>query len=154
MRKSILALMLVIPASLIAGPAAAAPADSFTNVIHDVVSTTTFSADVCGPRANTTTVTIKTEQVHVTTRPNGGFQFHTVDVTSFVTDYLDPALPTLTGESTNVNNFNVTNGGTVVATSTFHSSFGDIRIFHRFHVTLVNGQPVVTREVSKVTGCI
>lgn len=40
-----------------------------------------------------------------------------------------------------------------VAVVTYVSDYGGIRIFVRVHLTEVNGQPVVDREILEVTGC-
>ena len=152
--RRIMGLVLALPVVFAwAGPAAAAPVEAWTEVHHGSTFTATWEDDICGLRANTTTYTRKVEQVHLTRRPDGTFSYHDVAVVTYVSDYVDPALPDLYGRLTEVNHFVLTPGETFLATTTYHDFYGEIQIFYRVHVTIVNGQPVVERLVDKVTGC-
>ena len=139
---------------MVGGPAAA---DNLVNartvVAHNTQETVDFDDDICGPRANTTTFFRKIEQVRFAERADGSFSYRDVAVVTYVSDYVDPALPTLTGRLTEVNHFILTPGETFVGTVTFHDFLGDIRIFFRAHVTVVDGEVKVDRTVNKVTGC-
>ena len=149
----LLAPTLVLPALLVAGPAAAAPVDTRTVVEHNTTETIRFDDDVCGPRANTTTFTRKVVQSHITEGVDGSFNFHEVAVVTYVSDYDDADLPDLSGRLTEVNRFTRTPGGTFTGTVTFHDFFGDVRIHVKQHITEVRGRLVVEREVVKVSGC-
>jgi hypothetical protein len=154
MYKFLLALSLIIPVSLTAAPAAAAPPPPpSTVVVHDGSFTVDFPGDICGTRANTTTFTVTMNQTHVTSMPGGGFQFHEVAVLTYVSDYDDPALPTLEGRTTQVSHFTLTDGEAFSGTIIFKNFLGDIRVFQRFHVTSVDSQAVVMFDVVRVTGC-
>jgi hypothetical protein len=144
----------VIPLMILpAGPASAAPVGSPTIVAHDVTFTASWDDDICGLRANTTTYHRKIEQVQVFERSDGTFVYRDVAVVTYESDYVDPALPDLSGRLTEVNHLILTPGAVVVAVTTYHDFFGDIRIFYRLHATEKDGELVVVREVDKVTGC-
>jgi hypothetical protein len=153
MRRLIALAFTVSAIMTLTGPAAAAPVEAWTEVHHDVTFTATWPDDICGLRANTTTYTRKVEQVHLTRRADDTFSYHDVAAVTYVSDYVDPALPDLSGRLTEVNHFVLTPGETFLATTTYHDFFGDIRIFYRYHLTIVNDRPVVEREVDEVTGC-
>ncbi len=146
-------LLLALPVALATGPAAAAPVETFTVVDQGLSHTAIFSDNICGPRANTTTFTAKASVTHLTARPDGTFHYHDVAPVTYVSDYEDPALPTLTGRLTEVNAFTFTPGEVFVATVTYHDFFGDVRIFERVHITEVGGRLVVERELIAVDGC-
>ena len=135
------------------GPASAARVGFPTVVAHDVTFTASWEDDICGLRANTTTYHRKTEQVQFFERSDGTFVYRDVAVVTYESDYVDPALPDLSGRLTEVNHFILTQGKVFIAVTTYHDFFGDIRIFYRLHVTEEDGEPVVVREVDKVTGC-
>lgn len=136
-----------------AGAAAADPVGSPTVVTHGVTFTVTWDGDICGGRANTTTYHRRIEQVQFFQRPDGTFVYRDVAVVTYESDYVDPTLPDLSGRLTEVNRFVLTRGEVFVGVTTYHDFVGDIRIYYRLHVTEREGEPVVIREVEKVTGC-
>jgi hypothetical protein len=152
--RRLMAIVLVLPAVLVsARPATAAQVEAWTEVHHDETFTATWPDDICGLRANTTTYTRKVEQIHLTSLGDGTFSYHDVAAVTYVSDYVDPALPDLFGRLTEVNHFVFHPGQTILATTTYHDFYGEIRIFYRYHLTAINGVPVVEREVNDVTGC-
>jgi hypothetical protein len=153
MRKFLGLLFVALLMILTAGPASAAPVGSPTIVTHGETFTVSWDDDICGLRANTTTYHRKIEQVQFFERSDGTFVYRDVAVVTYESDYVDPALPDLSGRLTEVNHFVLTPGEVFVAVTTYHDFFGDIRIFYRFHVTVKDGEPVVEREIYKVTGC-
>lgn len=138
---------------LSAAPASADPVGSPTTVLHDTTFTQSFDDDICGARASTTTFHREMEQVQFFERPDGSFRYRDVAVVTYESDYTDPALADLSGRLTEVNNFILTPGEAFVGVTTFHDFFGDVRIFYRLNIVQVSGEPVVVREVVKVTGC-
>lgn len=153
MRATLVGLGCLAMVGLTAGPASAARVGSPTVVQHDVVFSEFFDGDICGEAANTTTFTRTMEQVQFFERPDGTFKYRDVAVVTYVSDYVDPALPDLTGRLTEVNQFVFTPGESFVGVTTFHDFFGSVRIFYRFHTTQHGEEIVVEREVLKVTGC-
>lgn len=151
--RAVLISAISIPALFVAGPAAGGPVETSTDVQHDVTFSLDFPDDACGPRANTTTYTYNTLQLHETAKADGTFTFHEVIAATYLSDFVDPAIPDSAGRFTEVNNFTVTHGGTVITSTTAHDFLGTVRIFFRLHVTEVKGNPVVEREVFEVTGC-
>jgi hypothetical protein len=153
MRRYIVIPLLVASALLYASPASAQqPVGKSTSVVHNEVETVDFSDDVCGERSNTTVFTRRLVQEHFSERADGSFQYHYVAVVTYVSDYDDAALPTLTGRLTEVINANFT-GRTFTSTVSFRDFFGDVQIHVHFHLTEVDGQVTAERESTTVTGC-
>lgn len=144
---------LLLPASDVAPAAQASPVERFTFVEHGATKTEFFPDDICGPRASTTTFTARTQQMQVLERPDGTWLYHEVAVVTYTSDYVDPALPDLTGTLTEVNHFTLTPGETFVGTVTFHDFAGDVKIFERHHVTMVGDEIVIQRDLLKFQGC-
>jgi hypothetical protein len=145
--------LLAIPILAVAPPATADPAVVSNDIQHNQTETRYFDNDVCGPRANWTTFTRTLEKQRLVIRPDGTWNFQYTGVVTYVSDYDDPALPDLSGRLTEVGNFNLTPGETYVQTETFHDFYGDIQIRVKYHLTVVDGQPVVERATESVTGC-
>lgn len=149
---ALLASSLLLP--LATSSSAQAASSSVTVVEHGTTFTAYFPDDICGPRAATTTLTRRVEQIHLTRRADGSFSYHDVGVFTYKSDYVDPALPDLTGRGTEVNHYVLTPGGNFLATTTFHDFLGDIQIHVRIHLTvLADGTATVDRDVLSVTGC-
>lgn len=150
-----------IPATLIAllapialAATATASTDTVTVVEHGTTFTAFFPDDICGDRASTTTFTRLVEQSHLTQRADGSFSYHDVGVFTYTSDYVDPDLPDLTGQGTEVNHYVLTPGDTFIASNPFHDFFGDVHIHVKVHLTVrPDGTAVVDRDVLKVTGC-
>ena len=138
---------------LMANPAVAEPVDPGTTVTHDYTFTESFGDDICGDRANTTTFHRKVEQVQFFQLTDGTFFYRDVAAVTYESDYVDPSIPDVSGRLTEVNRFILNPGEVFVGTTTFHDFFGDVRIWYRLHITERDGEPVVVREVQKVTGC-
>ena len=47
----------------------------------------------------------------------------------------------------------LTPGDTFLVNNTFHDFFGDIKIWERYHLTILNGEAVVDRYYVNWTGC-
>jgi hypothetical protein len=137
-----------------AAPAQAAPAQTWTSVQHDVVLPTEFFPDdICGPRASYEDWTNTTQVEHLTVRPDGSFMFMDFETGYIDVDYVDPAIPDTRFKRTETFTINLTPGDTFVETSTMRQSDGELTIRVQYHLTLVNGVPVVSREVTIVSGC-
>lgn len=141
--------------ALVAVPVGAAdPPEVFTIVEHNVtLASEFFPDDACGPRAVTETVTNKVQVNHLTANGDGSFHFIDFETGTLVADYVDPAIPDQTFRRTNTEVFNLTPGGTFTHTETFQQFDATLRISFRAHLTLVDGEPKVEREVFIVRGC-
>ena len=124
-----------------------------TNVQHNVTFVEEFADDICGPRANTTTFTYQTLVLHLTAKADGTFTFQEVITANYTSDFHDPAIPTASGRFTEVNHFASTPGGTSITAITSHDFLGGIRIFFRVHITEVDDNLVVSRELFDFSGC-
>lgn len=144
---TVLAMLTVFPAT------AQASTSSSTVVIHGVTFTEFFSDDICGPRASTVTFTIETEVTHVTEHLDGSFVFQDSSHATYHVDFVDPSLADQDSQSTQAVHMALTPGGTQVYSLTFHDFPTGIKIWQRIHLTIVDGQPVVDREILKVVGC-
>jgi hypothetical protein len=149
-----------IAASLIAlaAPAAAgAQPEVFTQVDHDVTLASEFFPDnpddICGGRAVTETVTNEVQVDHLTANEDGSFHFVDFETGTLVADYVDPSIPDQTMRRTNTEVFNLTPGGTFTHTETISQFDSTIRITATVHLTIVDGEPKVAREVTMVRGC-
>ncbi len=131
----------------------AAPSDGRTVVDHDVTYSEYFDGDICGLAANLTTWTAQTAQQQFLQRQDGSWLYREVSVVTYTSDYVDPSLPDLTGRLTEVNHYNLTPGDTFVASEPFHDFFGDVKIWWRYHLTVVDGEPVVERFIVDWVGC-
>ena len=153
MRRLLGVAAFLMAAPLVSGPAAAAPAPAPTVVVHNTQETINFPDDRCGPRANTTTFFRKIVQVRFAPRPDGSFSYREVAVVTYVSDYVDPALPTLTGRLTEINHFRLTPGGTSISHIFIRDFFGDVRIVSNLRLVESKGEIRVERVVDRVTGC-
>jgi hypothetical protein len=141
-------LVLAMPAGAAARP------EVFTIVEHDVtLASESFPDDICGPRAVTETVTNKVQLTHLTANDDGSFHFVDFETGFVVADYVDPAIPDQTMRRTNTEVFNLTPGGTFTHTETLQQFDATLRIIFTFHLTVVDGEPKVEREVTMVRGC-
>ena len=91
-------------------------------------------------------------------RAQGSSSFNFIDTGTYHVDFVDSALADQNSEwaeavhATAVH-ATLTRGGTFVVSVAFHDFPTGIRIWERFHLTEVDGSPVVEREIQKVTGC-
>ena len=139
---------------LLPGNAAAAEREVWTVVEHNVtLPSETFPDDICGARAVTETVTNKTQVNHLTLNPDGSFHFVDFETGVLVADYTDPTIPDQTFRRTNTEVFNLTPGGTFTVTETISQFDNTLSIRATYHLTVVNGEPVVEKDVSMVRGC-
>lgn len=149
-----LATVALLVALLPVSPAAAKPPpEKSTAVIHGVTFSVVFPDDICGPRASTTTFTLRTQMIHVTERTDGSFNFQHTETGTYHVDFDDPSLPDEDSQFTDSIHHVRTPAGTDVINLAFHDFFGDIRIWERLHFTRVGERLVVEREILKVTGC-
>jgi hypothetical protein len=149
----VLALVVAVLALAALPATSASAADHRTVVSHNVSWTEVFPDDICGPRENTTTFTAKMMQTRLIERPDGSFSYRDVATVTYVSDFADPTIEDLTGRLTEVNHFILTPAGNFTGTSTFHDFLGSIKIFVRVNLKVVNGEVLVDREITKVTGC-
>jgi hypothetical protein len=136
-------------------PASAAPAQTWTDVQHNVtLATEFFPDDICGPRASYETWTNKTQLTHLTVLPDGsGYHFIDFETSIIAVDYVDPTIPDTTFKWTETFGVHLTPGGTYTETTTLRQSDGTLTIRARYHLTVVDGEPKIEREASYVSGC-
>lgn len=132
---------------------AAAPAEKTTVVVHGLTYSVFFPDDVCGPRAGTTTFSVRTRVLHATEEQDGSFNAKFIDTGTYHVDFVDPAIADQDSQFTYSIHHAFTPGGVEVLTETFHDFPTGVRIWERFHATVVDGRIVIEREVFKVTGC-
>ena len=142
----------LLAACVTATPASAA--DNRTVVAFGFSHTETFDDDICGPRASTVTFTATMAQSQFVPRPDGTFSFRDVAVVTESVDFVDSALTDYTGRLVEVNHFILTPGeNTFVVSNTFHDFGGDLKIFERTNLKVVQGEVVVDRFLLDVIGC-
>jgi hypothetical protein len=112
-----------------------------------------FPDDICGLRASFETATYKTMVTKFTADAQGGFHVVDFETGSIAVDYVDPALEDTTFRITNTFHHHLTPGGTETSTETLRQSDGELTIRYQFHLTVVDGEPRVVREVTSVRGC-
>jgi hypothetical protein len=78
---------------------------------------------------------------------DGSFHFVDFETGILFADYVDPAIPDQTFHRTNTEVFNLTPGGTFTHTETLQQFDASLRITFRTHLTVVDGEPKVEREV-------
>ena len=152
--KKIYLLIAALTALVLA--AVAAPANAATTstvVIQGVTFTEFFPDDLCGPRASYVTFTIDTEVVHTTELADGSFSFVDASTGTYHADYVDPALPDQDSRQVGAFHVTLTPGGTLVISYAFHDFPTGMRIWQRYHLTVVDGNPVIERDIMKFTGC-
>ena len=152
-RSVLVAAALTCTAVLMASPAHAEAPSGRTNVEHGGTYSGYFDGDICGPWANLTTWTAKVAQQQFLERSDGSWAYREVSAVTYTSDYDDPALPDLEGRLTEVNHYILTPGETFIASEPFHDFFGDVKIWWKYHLTVVDGEPVVERFVVEWTGC-
>ena len=141
------ALMALVLAAL-AVPANAATTTS-TVVIHGQTFTDFFQDGLCGPEPQYVTFTFRTEVIHATEHADGSFSFHDTATGTYHTDFVDPALPDLDSQQTSSFHLTLAPSGTMVVSFTFHDFPTGLKIWQRFHLTVVDGTPVVERDITK-----
>ena len=134
-------------------PASAAGTTTSTVVVHGTTFSTFYPDDICGPRASTETMTIRTSVAHITQHSDGSYSYQNTYTGFYHVDFVDPALADVDSQFTGVNHVNLTLGGTKIVSYIFHDWPGDIRIWERIHLTEVDGTLVVDRYIFGVTGC-
>jgi hypothetical protein len=133
--------------------ASAANASGNTVVVHGVTFTDFFPDDICGPRASYVTFTIKTEVTHYTQSPDGTFNFVDVSTLTYHVDFVDPTLADQDSQSTQAIHAALTPGGVFVESLQFHDHPTGLRIWEHLVLTVVNGNVIVDRDITGVTGC-
>lgn len=136
---------------------AALPAEASGNgtvVTHGSTHTEFFPDDICGPRASTVTFTATVSQSKSVVRDGTFFSYRDVAVVTYDIDFVDPALADYSGSLTEVNHFILTPGeNTFIVTNTYRDIGGDLKIWERLNIKVVDGEVVVDRGILKVTGC-
>lgn len=130
---------------------AGAEATTSTVVLHGLTRSD-FNTDICG-RLATFTFTVRTQVIHLTEHEDGTFSFNFIDTGTYHVDFVDPALTDQNSQWAEAVHVTLTAGGTFVVSVALQGREGGIRISERFHLTEVDGSPVVEREIQKVTGC-
>lgn len=135
-------------------PATAAPASpNPTVVVRGYTHTEIFPDDICGDRASVVTFTSTVYQSRFVERADGSWSYRDVSPVVYQVDFVDPNLVDYAGRLTEVNNFIFTPGDTFVISNTYRDFGGDLKIWERTNVKLVNGEIMVDRFLIKVTGC-
>lgn len=146
--------VLAVLLALLAVPAqAAAPAGKTTVVVHGLTFSMFFPDDICGPRAGTTTFTIRTQVTRAWEEQDGTFNVTFAETGTYHVDFVDPAIANQDSQYTQTARHAFMPSGVEVYNLTFHDFPTGIRIWERIHATFVNEQLIVEREVFKVTGC-
>ena len=130
---------------------AAGPPTTSTVVVHGLTFSE-FAPDICD-RLATFTFTFRTQVTHLTEHEDGSFSGSFIDIGTYHVDFVDPALADQNSQFAEAVHVTLTPGETFVVSLAFHDFPTGIRIWERFHLTEVNGSPVVEREIFKVTGC-
>jgi hypothetical protein len=133
-------------------PVSAATTTS-TVVIHGQTFTEFFPDDICGPRASYVTFTFRTEVTLITELADGSFTFQDMSTGTYHVDFLDPALADQDSQFAGPTHVTLAPSGTFVFSVAFHDFSTGLRIWQRLHLTVVDGRPVVDRDILKVTGC-
>jgi hypothetical protein len=154
MKKRYLLIGALAALALAAGPMpASAETSTSTVVVHGVTFTEFFPDDICGPRASTVSFTLRTVVMHLTEHADGTFTFHYTSTGTYHVDFVDPALADQESQFTEADTFTLTPGGTQIVSGAFHDFPTGLKIWERRHLTVVDGNPVVERDILKVTGC-
>jgi hypothetical protein len=127
-------------------------ATAFTFVSRGDTGIDYYSSDICGDRASWVTTSLRTTVDHLTER-DGSYAFHYLETGTYHVDFDDPTLADQDSQFTGSNTVVLTLGETVVVASTWHDFPTGLQIWERYHLTIVNGQPVIERYVLIVTGC-
>jgi hypothetical protein len=134
----------------VGGPSLAAT--SVTVISHGDTSTNYYPDDICGARASWVTATVRATAFHLT--QNGdSYTSHYTETGTYHVDFVDPSLADQDSQFTGASTILLTVGQTLVVSSTWHDFPTGLRIWEQYHLTLVDGQPVIERYVLKVTGC-
>jgi hypothetical protein len=147
---------LAIAGTILASTAAPAlaRAQTWTTVEHNVtLASEFFDDDICGARASTETLTNRVQVNHLTANDDGSFHFVDFETGMLLVDFVDPAIPDATFRRTETFNINLTPGGVVTISETFRQFDSQLTIRSTFHLTLVDGVPIVERETLFVDGC-
>jgi hypothetical protein len=130
---------------------ARAEATTSTVVLHGLTRSD-FNTDICG-RLATFTFTVRTQVIHLTEHEDGSLSFNFIDTGTYHVDFVDPALADQDSQWVEAVHVTLAPGGTLVVSVAFNSREGGIRILERFHLTEVDGSPVVEREIQEITSC-
>jgi len=127
-------------------------ASSYTLVAHGETGSAYYGSDICGDRASWVTTALRTTVDHLTQRGDT-FAFHYTETGTYHVDFDDPSLADQDSQFTGSSTVAVTLGQDVVVANTWHDFPTGLKIWERYHLTLVDGQPVIEKYVLKVTGC-
>ena len=132
-----------------AGPAAAAPATSWTTVQRNVVHEERYYEDLCGRGSHVERFHNTVEIVHLTELADGTFHFVDFETGTLTADFDDPSVEDQVFRRTNTFALNVVRGGVVTVSETFRQFDSTVTITYRFPLTEVDGVPTVEREVEQ-----
>ena len=127
--------------------------DHGTVVTHGFTHTEFFPDDICGPRASTVTYTETMAQSQPMERADGTLSGREVSVVTYEVDFVDPALADYRGRLVEVHHFTFLPGVRAFVSDTYHDFGGDLKIWERQNIKIVNGEVLVAREFLKATGC-
>lgn len=147
---SLAAAVVATPAAAVSAASAAPEAQTWTTIEHDVTLEAQAGEDeLCGRGGITETMVNKLQMQHLTENVDGSFHFVDFETGKVVIDFDDPAYDDLVFRRTESFHFNVTPGETVTLHENLRDSNGDITFVYRFHLAMVDGEPVVEREVEQ-----
>jgi hypothetical protein len=154
LRRGKTASLVVTAAALVLAvlPAHAAGAATTSTVVLHGLTHSELAPDICG-RDAFFSFTIRTQVTHLTEHEDGSFSFNFTETGTYHVDFVDPTVADQDSQFTEAVHASLTPGGTFVVSVAFHDFPTGIRIWERFHLTEVDGSPVVEREIQKVTGC-
>jgi hypothetical protein len=120
-------------------------------IVHKEVKVEAFPDDICGDRANTTTIT--TTWRFIVKDSGNGLSVVFGETGRYVTEFDDPSIEDYASQFTEAGHFAITPGGTVVYSSQFHDFPGTIDIHERVVFVESHGTVKVDRYDLTVTGC-
>jgi hypothetical protein len=137
---------------LLAAGAPAQAANAFTLVTHGGTGSDYYTSDICGDRASWVTYAWGTTVDHLTQRDDS-YTFHSTENGTYHVDFDDPSLADQDSRFTGSNTVTLSSGQTLVVATTWHDFPTGLKIWERYHLTVVDGQPVIESYVLKFTGC-
>lgn len=130
------------------GAAVASPVETWTIIERNVTSEPQFFEDeLCGRGGITETFVNKLQMQHLTANTDGTFHFVDFETGHVVVDFDDPAYDDIIFRNTETFHANLSPGETLTIHENLRQSDGDITFVGRYHLTVVNGGPVVERQV-------
>ena len=128
--------------------AVASPAETWRTVEHNVTYLNQRGTDdLCGFGELSEIHFNRLQMQHLTQKEDGSFHFTDFETGTTTIDFDDPQYADVVFRRTNTFHMNLTPGGTFTVNETLRESSANVTIVYRYHLTEVQGEPVVEREV-------